>query len=57
MDAFLATSLTPNDKITFVKAFQIALQLRGKDKCWCLKRRDQSNNTIFKGFKTFEGRD
>ena len=32
MDAFLATSLTPNDKITFVKAFQIALQLRGKDK-------------------------
>jgi hypothetical protein len=52
MDAFLATSLTPNDKITFVKAFQIALQLRGKDKCWCLKRRDQCNHTIFQGFTT-----
>jgi hypothetical protein len=52
MDAFLATSLTPTDQITFVKAFQIAIQLRGKDKCWCLKRRDQCNHTIFQGFTT-----
>ena len=52
MDAFLAASLTPNDEITFIKAFQIALQLRGKDNCWCLKRRDQCNHTIFQGFTT-----
>jgi hypothetical protein len=46
---FLYENLTPYDQITFAKAFQIALQLWGKDECWCMK---EKNHNVFKGFNT-----
>jgi hypothetical protein len=49
MDTFLYKELTASDKVIFAKAFQIALQIWGKDDCWCMKK---SSNSIFKGFTT-----
>ncbi len=49
MDTFLYEELTASDKVVFAKAFQIALQLWGKDDCWCMKK---SSNSIFQGFTT-----
>ena len=49
MDTFLYEELTASDKVIFAKAFQIALQIWGKDDCWCMKK---SSNSIFKGFTT-----
>ncbi len=46
---FLCKGLTPYDQITFAKAFQIAFQTIGKDKCWCMKKHTHS---VFQGFKT-----
>ena len=37
MDTFLYEELTAKDKVLFAKAFQIAIQLWGKNNCWCMK--------------------
>ncbi len=47
--AFLYQDLTPYDQIVFAKAFQVALQLMGKNECWCMKER---NHSVFRGFNT-----
>ena len=60
-NTFLYQDLTPYDQVVFAKAIQIALQLLGKDSCWCLKK---NNHAIFQGFTThkknhlfYKGRD
>ena len=61
MEAFLYEGLTPKDEIVFAKAFQVSLQLLGKDSCWCMKK---CKDNIFSGFTTskkgflsYKGRD
>ena len=49
MDTFLYEELTAKDKVLFAKAFQIAIQLWGKNNCWCMKK---ASNNIFQGFTT-----
>ena len=49
MDTFLYGELTAKDKVLFAKAFQIAIQLWGKNNCWCMKK---ASNNIFQGFTT-----
>ena len=46
---FLYKGLTPYDQITFAKAFQIAFQGIGKDRCWCMKKH---THAVFRGFST-----
>ena len=48
-NVFLYSGLTPYDQIIFAKAFQISLQLLGKEQCWCLKK---NTHAIFQGFTT-----
>ena len=48
-EAFLCSDLTVKDQIQFAKAFQICLQLLGRDQCWCMKR---GAHAIFEGFTT-----
>ena len=49
MKPFVYNDLTPNDQIIFARSFQLALQILGKDSCWCLKK---YNNIMFQGFTT-----
>ena len=50
---FLDKDLTPEDQIAFAKAFQIAFQGIGKDRCWCMKKH---THAVFQGFKTSKTR-
>jgi len=48
-EVFLFSDLTPADQVAFAKAFQIGLQLWGRDQCWALDKRSHS---AFSGFNT-----
>ena len=50
-DPFLYGDLTPDDQITFIKAFQIGLAAYGQSSCWCMKDRIL-NRAGFEGFTT-----